>query len=216
MRTGRLLALLLVVSAVVGACSDGDETVYTVSSGGNGTSSSGQTGTSSGKVPGGDEPVPVSSSSSGAVPGGLDLDSIVTLTAKSDTCGRPANQCFDAQAITVDFLKSTLSVVTCVEVAGAPDAGPAGTKTKDATTSHPLSPADVTAIKARLAALKTTSGAFGRDAAAAAGTPLESLQLTTRSGTVLYVTADTLCAPEPKTPSIVFGWDELWKTLIGL
>jgi hypothetical protein len=205
----RTTAAVFLAGALVVACS-GSESTSSIgnasSSGGAGSSgASGVVGASSGS--GGTS----SSSSSGVLPGAIDLDSIITITASEDTCGKVAGVCLDAQAFTIDFLKSTITNTTCVELAGGPDAGASSGGTQDATTSHALTPDQINVVKSRLAALKTSSTPLtGFDG------PIWTLEVTTKtSGTVIY-SPEAGCGPQEKMVKIESGWPDLWDTLRGL
>lgn len=141
-------------------------------------------------------------------PGGtVDLASILSITASSDSCLKPPGLCADAEAFTVDFQKSTLTDTTCIELAG--DAGAGQTQNVDQTKA--LSKGELDTVKARIAALsKVPAPPTQYDG------PVKFLTITTTSGTLRY-TPEAGCGD---TSNVTWldsqSWNDLWDTLRAL
>lgn len=209
-----LIPFFVIAGALSFACSDDSvsTTGSSSTSGAVGTTSSGSTGRPNGGTSGSsgidDGPYGSTSSSSG-YPGSIDLDSIITITASSDVCGKPAGYCYDAQAFTVDFVNSKVTNTTCVEVGGGGDAGGPG-GTEDAKTSRSIDKEALTTVRQKLANLKTSSEPVkGYDG------PIKTLAVVTKNSTVIY-SPDAGCGEQDKMVKIVSGWDELWDSLRAL
>lgn len=209
---GRIFASLLVVGALVVACSDDVSTTQTSSSS---SGSSGNVGTSGKPTKTGSSP-PISGSDSwdygegtsssglGSFQGGVGfIGDILSLKASKSVCGGALGQCYDAQSLEVTFSSSTMKDVRCIELAN--DAG-----TQDAATTKDLASNDIDQIKIALSNIRTSSGKVtGFDG------PQIILEVRTKSGTKLYAQTSG-CGPQDQMTQITSGWTELWVLLSGL
>lgn len=228
---GKFLLSVLLVGALAVACNsttgsfgdDDDDYGYASSS-----SSSGgkrKTSSSSGYDDGSYNPFGTSSSSSGYYPPYLDggmassssssgwsdvgmpqpLDKdIVAFKISFDACMRPADSCADAQAFTVDLVKSTLATTTCLELSGG--------GTQDATTSRAMTPSEIAKIKTLLSQVLVTKYYGVADGGPGAyGGNQKTLKVTTKTSDNLYYTPDGMCSPQGSVAT--YGWQPLYDAL---
>lgn len=221
MKLRGLVASALVLAGLVAACSDDGPTVVYVpsssstSSGGtsgkSGYGSSGSSGYDYGGFDGTSGYVGSTSGYAGTsgtvTPPPVDLASILSLKASYDVCGKAPGTCSNAESFTVDFQKSSLTDTTCLELSGG-DAGSG--QTTNADTTKPLTSAELDTVKTRIAALSKSSGGGGYDG------PIKVLEITTKSGKVLY-SPEAGCGDTSQFTWIdAQSWNDLWDTLRAL
>jgi hypothetical protein len=202
----RALAPALAFAAVIVACS-GTDSVSSISTGptngSSGTvSSSGVVGTS------GSAGSSSSSSSSGATLGPLiDVTGATAIIASTDTCGKPAGSCGDAQKFTIDFQNTNVVHTTCVEPAG--DAGTSG-GTQNVDQKRALTADEVKRVQASLAAIHTATLPAGEDG------QMFALQVIKATSSQLY-SPGVYCGDKTQFIGVdSAGFSALWSTLTAL
>jgi hypothetical protein len=211
----KALGVLAAAAAVLLACSGNDAVIGTGStSTGSGSSSGGpvSSGSTSGSFGSSSEdasaygPFPGTSSSSGPVATSIDLAGLTSITVGRDTCGKPAGTCLDAQSFIIDFVKGTVTHVTCIELGSTGDAGPG--KTANAKTISALNSDRSGVVLKDLAAIQLSPDLkpdWGFDG------PLITLEVNSASGRHVY-SPDAGCNNDGFR-KITSGFDQLWDAV---
>lgn len=216
MKLLRLLAPVLVAASLMVACSGDDgiaDSLGTSSSGGR-TSSSGSSGPFSGSSTSGNTTPPSSSgfsgsssSSSGFNPSKVYTENLESMLVGRDACGKAPGTCADAQSFAVDFVKKTLTHITCVETAGF-DGGLG--KTTDAKETRPLDEKELAILRADLEAMTISSKPFdGFDG------PLEFLEVKANGKSIGY-SPFAGCSKDKFSFRIESGFQQLWDDVRAL